>query len=256
MPAVAQAEPPESVNLLADATVREKGTYTYYAKGNTAATESNPTGGIAPWTVAFFPGSGYGSMADRDAGASAVWNQSFTASNAGAISIGSGELARSGSDNSVLGWQGITQYVVASGGNFDILFDLGASYHITSIEIVYSDSVQRRWITSSALQTAYVSEVMPVAASYTDMTQFGDRVRATANASEGVMTFSEDEGLTGRYVNLNLFVSASRTFDDVNRGGIIHEVRIHGYAIPEPGTYALIGAGVMLAFVLVRKRRG
>lgn len=255
MPAVAQLVPPASVNLLQDATVRANGTYTYYAKGSTAATESNPTGNIAPWTVAFFPGSGAGSQADRDSGASAQWNQSFTDSNAGAISIGTGELARGGSGNAVTGWQGITGYVTATSGSFDLLFDLGATYHITSIEIVYTDAANRRWNTASALQTAYVSEVMPSAADYADMTQFGDRLRATPNASEGVMEFSESDGLTGRYVNLNLFVNADRTFEGLNRGGVINEIRIYGYAIPEPSTYALIGAGVMLAFVLVKKRR-
>ncbi|AHF91155.1 hypothetical protein OpiT1DRAFT_02462 [Opitutaceae bacterium TAV1] len=247
------------VNLLIDnSTVRSSGSYTYYARGTPNVTSENPNDGIARWTVPFFPGSNsYSSTTDKDAGATVTWNQNFgVTNNAGPISFTHGELTDGviDSTSSVSGYNGAVNFEKG----FDLLFDLGGLYSISSVEIVYSDAINRRWNTADTKQSVWISETFPTSSS--SLTQLGSNEKATLNAPAGsLLTFSSAESIVGRYVNLSLFMSTSYDFSSNGQnGGRIFEVRIFGTPIPEPGTVAIWTAFVSLVVVagvrIIRKR--
>lgn len=245
--------PPPDVNLIDLDSVRSVGTYTFYARGNTTVTAENPTGGVERWTVKFLPGSNsYSGATDKDSGASVTWNQQFDeTNNAVSIPFAKGELTDGLIDGSVSGYNGAVNY---SEKGFDLLFDLGGLYAISSVEIVYADGANRRWNTSDTSQSVWISETFPTSA--TSLTQLGTNKKATVNAAAGsVLTFSSAESIVGRYVNLSLFMATSYDFTTNNQnGGRIQEVRIYGHAIPEPATIALWAALGSLAVVVVNAR--
>lgn len=260
-----------AINLLVDnSDVRTNGYYTYYARGN--GVRPQDTGYVAPYTPftrAFYPGSphtnetgeGKGN-ALRDGNFSDGGSEIFT-TNGDKIRFDSGDLTNGVTTDIVGGWWGVTQITKTTWtyeGSFDILFDLSTSYVITSVEIVYTDTGSRRWSSTADIQKVYYAETLagsiPVE---DDFTIFGNGTTnqntLTPNTLSIAPSSASGTSVVARYIDLRL------TTQIVNNnvgayGGYLHEIRINGYAIPEPMTWASIfGSSVLLAGIVSRARR-
>lgn len=216
----------QDIDLTQHAPIRQSSlaTYAYYARGDASGAP------IPPYTVKFYPGDPHGgnTTADRDGA------RADTGSNAVAIPLASGDLTDNDPGTSVSGWINIEDAHGAGAssnhpGTFDILFDLGAVYAVGSVEIVYSDSSGRRWVTSGNLADQQVSTAVslkgatPVEA---DFTRFKFS-RFTANTSSATAAFSSGAPRPARYVNLRLTATLDAGVGG-SIGGHLHEVRIHG----------------------------
>lgn len=211
------------INLTQDATVRDAGTYTYYSRAT----------GTDAFTTAFYPGytasSGYrdGTLAP-------------TPTAGAAISFKTGELTN-GTAGSVSSWQG----AVSSSGNFDILFDLGGNYIITSVVVTYADFSGYRWIIAANAQQVFVGTQTPTDSNLAlfSSATFASGINSTAKTS--TFTGAETEA---RYVDFRGAVTASGSS---NNGGVLYQVAINGYAVPESASLGLLIAGGLL--ILARR---
>jgi hypothetical protein len=274
-----------AVNLLTNnATVRANGTYTYYARGNSAI-----GGNVTAFTEAFYPGSphvlNYATPDSRlyDKNASGYLKEtapeggtlSLATHNGVPIGIANGKLAdgetRATSNNfgaNIGYWVGVTDCPDGTTGGtaksitgaFDILFDLGAQYYITRIEIVYGDTTSNRWATN-ADQTVYTAATLAdsTQAAEQDFSIFGSARIATTNTNEAALsiTGTSPEAVLARYIDLRLAMSVALNYSGntaASEGGYIQEIRIHGYApVPEPAaTAALAGTAALIACGLIR----
>ncbi len=212
------------INLTQDSAVvvRDVATYTYYSRA-----------GSSSFSTAFYPGTtlttGFydGSLAPITTGGAA-------------ISFKTGELT-SGSNKVVSGWQG----AVSSGGNFDIVFDLGANYVIDYVVITYADYGGHRWSKVADAQQIYLSTSAPSDANTT--------LFASATFSEGTSTAAKTAKLDGvdtiaRYVDFRAAVSAG---SGSNFGGDLYQIAIYGYSVPEASSLLVLASGGLL---LLRRR--
>ncbi|MDR1281898.1 MAG: hypothetical protein LBK99_13905 [Opitutaceae bacterium] len=260
-----------SVNLLTDnATVRAAGNYTYYARGNGVSSGSDPAPEtVTPFTKKFYPGAPHGvnDTAAKDGFLSDGIDNGIYATNGASIPFASGDLTNNltTTTDSVYGWWGVTEITKTSWtpeGSFDILFDLGAAYTVTGIEIIYTDSGSRRWSTTIDIQKAYYAETLAGSTpSEGDFTLFGAGA-TTSNASAGTLNITPATGASviARYLDLRLTTQIANSNTGAY-GGYLHEVRIYGYetatpSIPEPATWAILsGAASLLTGFLIRHRR-
>ncbi len=233
------------LNLTQTSSVRSSSTYTYYARGNASGTT------ITPFTTAFYPGASlHSSSGGQDNGLV------DTGSNATSISLGNGYLTDGKTNTSVSGWIDIEQVTSGSAasthyGSFDLLFDLGSNYVITSVVLTYTDSSGKRWNSASDAQAAYTSLTFPSADS--SLTSFATST-AVSSATNGSMTFDGTD-ITARYIDLRLNMQLGANANSGSVGGTISEVAIYGYAIPEPSAWALLGSAlVFLVFFRSKKR--
>lgn len=206
------------INLTQDGSIRDVATYTYYSRAS----------GTDPFTTAFYPGytanSGY-----RDGGLAP------TATEGAAISFKTGELTN-GSLGSVSSWQGI----VSTEGNFDIVFDLGANYIITSVVIKYADFQAYRWNIAVDVQQIYLSTDSPANGNLA-LFSSGTFVEGTDTSSRQY-TFN-GTATEARYVDFRAMVKASGSS---NNGGVLYQVIINGYPIPEVSSLVLLSVSGLL----------
>ncbi|AHF94275.1 hypothetical protein OPIT5_10210 [Opitutaceae bacterium TAV5] len=269
-----------SVNLLGLDEVRSTGTYTYYARGNSRVTTDANYQTVTPFTIAFNPGaphfSGTGTPSDnaRENGNSGpvdavreVTDPLFQS--ASAFSIGSGDLTDrynyTGKDtggNYVGYFVGVTETTATSGnaasGSFDIVFDLGASYTITGVEVVYTDGTSHRIDKMAGAQQVYFANSLGNGSSLQTSDLDAASWATTANTdATGLLQFSGDS-IVAQYVDLRLSVNVSTlaNANEASQGPMIYEVRIYGSSlIPEPSTWAIIGGALALAVIILRRLR-
>jgi hypothetical protein len=229
------------------------GTYTYYAKDDASFTNL-----ADDFTVQFYPGKGSATDANTED------NIARSTSGASAKSFTSGKLTDGGTNTFVAGWNDIAGTAPGGSlntasadhdGSFYILFDLGATYSLSDVNITYANASGQRWA-SGINQNVYTATSFT--GSISDFTLRGSQVfdRTTVNTN-----LNADYALTSvgaRYVLLELSASLSAVGTYNSLGGKLVEVSILGDAspIPEPASVAtLAGLAVLLPVVLRRRRR-
>lgn len=223
------------VNLTQDSSVRSAGSYTYYARGNASGVT------VSPFTTAFYPGASLHASTGGTDGSLVD-----TGSNGAAVSLGTGYLSDNSTATSVSGWVDVEQVTSGSAssthsGSFDTLFDLGSTYMITSVVVTYTDASGKRWTTTANSQLVFTSLTAPTSDS--GLTSFASAT-ATSSATNGSMTFDGTD-IEARFVDLRFDMTLGPNASSGSVGGIISEVAIYGYAVPEPSTYALVGIGMI-----------
>ncbi|WP_043584664.1 hypothetical protein [Geminisphaera colitermitum] len=263
-----------SVNLLTDnATVRAAGNYTYYARGNGVYSGSDPAPETyTPFTRKFYPGPPHTNETGTDKGdklrdgtRSDISGITTTAGDK--IRFDAGELTNGVTTGDLVGgWWGVTEITKTTWtpeGRFDILFDLGASYVITSIEIVYSDAGSRRWSSTADIQKVYYAETLAgTSPAESDFASLFGNGTITAGTSVGTLAITPTTGtsVVARYLDLRLTTQIANGNTGAY-GGYLHEVRIYGYetatpSIPEPSTTTILLGAITLpaSFILIQRR--
>ncbi len=234
------------INLTQDVTVRSAGAYTYYARGDASGVA------VAPFTTAFYPGASLHASSGGTDG-----SLIDTGANGASVSLSTGYLSDNSASTSVWGWIDVEQVTSGSAstthnGSFDILFDLGSTYVITSVVVTYTDASGKRWTSTANTQLAFTSLTAPTSDS--GLTSFASAT-TVGSATNGLMTF-DGADVEARYVDLRLDMSIGPNPTSGSVGGIVSEVAIYGYAVPEPSTYALLGMGVVCLFIGGSRCRG
>jgi hypothetical protein len=228
------------------------GTYTYYAKGDAGFTNL-----ADDFTVQFYPGKGSATDANTED------NIARATSGASAKSFTSGKLTDGGTNTFVAGWNDVAGTAPGSSnntassnhdGSIYILFDLGATYSLSDVNISYINSSGQRWASSSINQNVYTATSFT--GSISDFTLRGSQGFATTSDT----VLNADYALTSvaaRYVLLELSASLSaiRTYNSL--GGKLAEVSILGDASPIPelaSVPTLAGLAVLLPVALRRRR--
>ncbi|EIP98700.1 hypothetical protein OpiT1DRAFT_03165 [Opitutaceae bacterium TAV1] len=230
-------------NLTQDTTVRENATYTYYARGNATGAA------IDYFTTMFFPGApSHSASGGKDNGL----DDSVTTP--APISFTTGYLTDAKTNTSVSGWVNIEEStgVVTNEGTFNIVFDLGNTYMITSVIVTYTDTGGQRWSKTVDAQKVYTSLTAPSSENIpADL--FGTAT-ATQDANNGSLSFTGTE-IIARYVTLELAMLIGANPNSGSAGGIISEITIMGYSVvPEPSTTALLTAvGLLISMPFLRK---
>ncbi len=240
-----------SINLTQDATVRLAGTYTYYARGN-AAGET-----ITPFTTMFYPGGELHTYA----GATTLGRdgtRTDNGTNGAPISFGSGELTDNSTASEVRGWINIEQVSSGShsanhGGVFDIVFDLGANYVITSVDVTYTDAAGWRFSETVNGQRVFTSTANPSSTGDDGLSLFATGT-ASKDASLGTLTFS-GTSVSAQYVIFRPEMTLAANVGGNSYGGYIYEVAINGYTIPEPSSAVALAGLVVLGGCLTRRSR-
>lgn len=199
-------------------------TYAYYARGDASGAA------ITPYTVKFYPGNPHGgnTTTDRD-GALAD-----TGSSAAPVPFASGDLTDGSTSTAVSGWIDVEDAHGAGAadphpGTFDILFDLGAAYAVSSVELVYTDAGGRRWVTGGTYSAQQVSTALSFqggAPTDADFTPLASQTFASG-ATSATATFSAGAPRPARYINLRLHATLSPGATG-SVGGYLNEVRIFG----------------------------
>ncbi|EIQ01808.1 F5/8 type C domain-containing protein [Opitutaceae bacterium TAV1] len=222
---LATASTAPAADLTQDATVRAAGTYTYYAGSPYTTT---------PFTTMFYP------TFDRD---------NKLTGTAAPVSFATGYLTDGDQATAVRGWGG------DSGGSpvtFDIVFDLGAVYTVSSVVVSAQDGGGARW-DYTASQKVYTSLTAPVADA--GLSLFGTADTDQSSVRDKSFTLNVTGAETqARYVIVRLTVGYQNAG---SYGGYLKEVQINGGpagAIPEASTSALIG-GTAAALVALGVRR-
>lgn len=241
-----------SINLTQDATVRQAGTYTYYARGNAAGVT------ITPFEKMFYPGGVLHTYAGADTlGRDGVLTDN--GSNGAPISFGSGELTDNSTASDVRGWIDVEQVTSGThsgnphGGSFDIVFDLGANYVITSVVVTYTDASGWRFSSTVGGQRVFTSTANPSGTGDAGLSLFGTGT-ASSGATLGTLAFS-GPSVSAQYVIFRPEMNLSPNVGGNSYGGYIYEVAINGYAIPEPSSSAVLFGAFSMGAVLLRRRR-
>lgn len=226
------------------------GSYTYYAKGGASFTNLSDD-----FTVKFYPGKG--SAVD----ANTQDNIARATSGANAISFSSGKLTDGGSNTFVTGWNDIVGTATGStkntatadhDGSFYVLFDLGATYSLSDVNITYTNASGQRWSTGIN-QNVYTATTFT--GSISDFTLQGSQVFDQSLTTNTTADYSLSS-VGARYVLLELSgsISAIGTYNSI--GGKLVEVSILGDAtpIPEPASVAAF-AGLAVLLPLILRRR-
>jgi hypothetical protein len=216
----------ETTNLTQVPAIKAAGTYTYYARG-----DSNGTPLTNKFTTAFYPGPPRGGdTLDRDNGRI----DGSPTSMPGTIPFAYGDLTDNDNASGVSGWINIEDAhgsgsVINHAGTFDILFDLGAVYPISSVEVIYADSMGRRWVTTGTYGDQEVSTAVSLkgaVATDTDFTRF-KFLRFIQGSNPGTVIFENGAPRLARYVNLRLSVTLNPDTGG-SIGGYLREIRING----------------------------
>lgn len=241
------------VNLTQDATVRSTATYTYYARGN-AAGET-----ITPFTTMFYPG---GALHTYASGTTLGRDGTLTddGANGAPISFLTGELTDNSNASEVRGWIDIEQVTYGThstsphGGSFDIVFDLGANYIITSVTVTYADAAGWRFSRTVDGQRVFTSTSNPSLAGDAGLSLF-DTATVSATTALDTLSFSASTLTDARYVILRPEMQLATSVGGNSYGGYLYEVEIHGYAIPEPSSAATLAGAIALGGVMLRRKR-
>jgi hypothetical protein len=159
----------------------------------------------------------------------------------------------------VSGFQGVTNNTGSGGansgaGSFDLLFNLGANYDITSVVVDYAEEGGFTLVNS---QYAYVSSSAPVAGetAASQFSQFG-ATGSGAGFTNGQFSLTFTGNTDGQYVDLNLQNWTTAAFGTGAYGASIEQVDIYGsiVATPEPSTWALWAGGVLALVAFQRLR--
>lgn len=241
------------INLTQDADVRAAATYTYYARGN-AAGET-----ITPFTTMFYPG---GALHTYVSGTTLGRDGTLTddGTNGAPISFGSGELTDNSNASEVRGWIDIEQVSYGThsssphGGVFDIVFDLGANYVITSVVVTYADAAGWRFSRTVDGQKVFTSASNPTLVGDAGLSLF-DTATVAATTALDVMSFTTDSSISAQYVIFRPEMQLATSVGGNSYGGYIYEIAIYGHAIPEPSSSAALFGAFSVAVVLLRRRR-
>lgn len=238
-----------SINLTQNATVRQAGTYTYYARGDV---NSNA---ITPFTTMFYPG-----------GVLHTWDTATTMGLDGtlrdsvdtpaSISFSSGELTDGTNDSEVRGYINVEQLTATSPnrtGSFDIVFDLGANYVITSVDVTYTDAAGWRFSRIVDSQQLFTSTANPSSTGDAGLSLF-DTGTVSTSATLGTLTFS-GTSVSAQYVVFRPDMQIAPNLSGSSYGAYLYEVAINGYAIPEPSSAAALAGVVALGGVVLRRQR-
>lgn len=268
----------QTVNLLSLDGVRTNGTYTYYARGNSYAANNANYTDITPFSYSFYPGPPHNNGAQaananaRDGALTDSVKLAGGTSTASSISVASGELTDSPSSTGTTGtggyvgnWVGVTQTTGTSStnnpGSFDVLFNLGSIYLVSSIEVVYLDTSGERITTTIGAQKIYTAATLADAGAplESDFTLFGANTATLSTSTTGLISIA-GTAVEAQYVDLRLMMNVSNpaSSTDTSQGARLLEVRVNGsaIAIPEPSTCALIiGVGAFLICGMMRRGR-
>ncbi|EIQ00295.1 F5/8 type C domain-containing protein [Opitutaceae bacterium TAV1] len=237
------------INLTQDLTVQASGAYAYYARGTAASGAA-----ITPFETMFYPG---GSLHGGNAETGLDNGRKDSESTPGPISFGSGYLTDGENAPFVQGWVNIEEIVSGThgathDGSFNIVFDLGKTYTITSVVITYQDYSGQRWTTTVGIQKIYTSIEAPSA---TNAPVLFDSATAVNNAPSGSQLSFVGTAIDARYVTLELVMALGANPNSGASGGRIQEVTIMGYTpVPESSTFAFIGGMSALALGLMKNR--
>lgn len=241
-----------SINLTQDATVRQAGTYTYYARGNAAGDT------ITPFEKMFYPGGELHTYSGFTGGRDGTLTDN--GSNGAPISFSVGELTDNSNASEVRGWVDVEQVSASThstsphGGQFDIVFDLGANYVISSVVVTYTDAAGWRFRKTVAnTQQVFTSTGNPSLVGDAGLTLFGTAT-AVGGATLGQLTFS-GTSVSAQYVIFRPEMDLATNIGGNSYGGYIYEVAINGYAIPEPSSAAALAGVVALGGVVLRRQR-
>ncbi len=265
-----QAETAENLNLLSRPEVRISGTYTYYALGNGYPVGNANYVAITPFTTPFYPGPPHvntGSLVDNGArdGTLVDAHQLATSGDAAtAIPIASGDLTDAPASNGTTGvggyvgdWIGVNQILSGTTGvvpgNFDILFDLGASYRIADIEIVYTDEVGERIYAGTNAQQVYTATALSNPPVQSNFTLFASATSTPTVSGTNLLAITGTP-TNARYVDIRLAVQAAIPGGQTSLGALIQEVRIKSdtTATVSGPSSTLVAAGVGTANIQVK----
>lgn len=203
-------------------------TYAYYARGGASGAA------ITPYTIKFYPGNPHGGNTTTDREGTLA----DTGSNAASVPFASGDLTDGITSTAVSGWVDIEDAHGAGTadphpGTFDILFDLGAAYPVSSVELVYTDASGRRWVTSGNYSTQQVSTALVFQGRTPTDADFSPLSSQTfaSGATSASIVFSAGVPRPARYINLRLNATLSPS-PSGSVGGQLHEVRIFGSPRP------------------------
>lgn len=242
------------INLTQDADVRAAAAYTYYARGN-AAGET-----ITPFTKMFYPGGVLHTFSPGGATQGLDGTLTDDGTNGAPISFGSGELTDNSNASEVRGWIDIEQVSYGThsanphGGVFDIVFDLGANYVITSVAVTYADASGWRFSRTVDGQKVFTSASNPTLVGDAGLSLF-DTTTVAATTALDVMSFTADSSISAQYVIFRPEMQLATNVGGSSYGGYIYEIAIYGHAIPEPSSSAALFGAFSVAAVLLRRRR-
>lgn len=274
------AQAADSIDLTAylKANPAKGANYQYFALGlfNDAYTGIDA---VTPLTKPFLPGYNNATFSEGgsttkssvtfDSGTSKFNFDNTTAENDGAISFSSGKLTNGATNGYVSGWAGALALASGSGsvgsgtitGTFHILFDLGASYNLTGVNISWQDSSGHRWGASTEQKVFTATSLNQGVEGFSLLSSKTLNDGASTQNLSGTTAFDAAEGgIVARYVLLEITVSVS-TKGTGTQGGNLSEVTIMASSatpIPESATTAsmLGGIGVIaVACGVLRRRR-
>jgi hypothetical protein len=177
------------------------------------------------------------------------------------IPFPSGDLTDNNSTSYVTGWTNFTTWQTSSRnlGPY-ILFDLGAEYSLSQVDITLTDKSGQRWYAGTDFpQRVWTATELSAAPGtgtalsssdsfWTQKVSFAASVASTTHTYQVAL----NSEITARYV---LLLMQAGTVDGSNTGGIIRDVNFHGVAIPEPSTAALGTALAVLGFAGTRRTK-
>lgn len=248
LPIASQAADPVLLNT--DPTVQANASYLYF----------NNASGTPFLSQAYYPAAA-GPVALRNGDGAYTPGTISTASVADAwIPFASGDLTDNNTASYVTGWTNFTTWQTSTRnlGPY-LLFDLGAAYQLTQINITLTDLSGQRWYSGSdfpqRVWTATELSANPgtgVVLSNSDSfwTQKTSFV-ATAAGTTNTYQVALNSETSARYV---LLLMQAGAVDGSNTGGIIRDVNFYATtAIPEPGTTALAIGFATLAIAILRR---
>lgn len=243
-----------SLLLNADATIKANASYLYFS-----ATDADNF-----LQKAYYPGGGSGNASsllkpDGSLTPGAIDTSSISSS---WISFGSGDLTDNNTATSVNGWGGFTKWQ-ANGKNRGpyILFDLGAEYALTQVDIKLSNANSQGWNGDAGAQRVWtatdLSAIPGTGTSLSTANTYWTQTQSfTYTSSASVSTYSIAlSGAPTRYV---LLLLTTGNVDSYNPGGIINDVNFYiaGPSIPEPSVATLfLGIAGVAVILLFRKRQ-
>jgi len=170
------------------------------------------------------------------------------------ISFASGELTNGNAGDWVTGWRNqvnADRYVY-------ILFDLGATYALSSVDLRLTSQTGYRWSADENAHSVWfateLSNTPGTGVALDASSSFWAQSVTFSTPSDFNSSISLSFEQEARYLLLRL---KAGTVDSSNAGGVIREVTIYGSPspIPEPGSFALTAGTAALAGTLIVRGR-
>lgn len=244
----AAASHADTVDLTAQLRAEGKGTYTYYALGNSLFEA------VDPFSVKFYPGMSTGSLQEP--------GHPGSATGGAAISFATGKLLNGLNNHSVGNWRDVVGPVAGGGGasenhagRFLVLFDLEDVYNLSDVTITYTNASGERW-DSNFTQNVYTATEFT--GNMSDFVLLGDQLFSTNGSN--IISTAEYEAVAGgihaRYVLLELTASMSAIGTNNAVGGKLIGVSITGdpSPVPEPAAVAALMAASAGTCLWLRRR--